>query len=624
MNYEGMEIELEPQKLKSKFGHQSSPSSSWSSSTNMKVASGEAQETETQRIERVFTTTVATVIRGWNDFFHSRTGRNGCRLGGIIRIGFAVLFLYDRILLGLDLDLFFCPEDGLVPFTVGHEDGDFDDKAGNWTLFRLAPTSGSFLKVFHWIGCLHGLLLLLGVAPRFQLLGIYVNIVSYLNHNRLVWDGEDIMFKLWALLLFFLPLDHFTAYDLFAQNCSSSTFRQTKDQDSSTWPMWPFRLWQIQICAIYFGTALGKLNGPEWPSGMALYYTSHMSDFFPGIFNPDFLFHRMLPLKLLCWTILVLETACVATVWIPVLRIPTVITMIVLHVGIESSIVMHCFEWLAIVGWLVFLVQPSIPLDQTPIKIRAYNNKRSTTRFISGRALNILLGTVVVVMVLEATPTTEHMSSMLLLKPLEPIFNVLSNTRKALHNTVDLHLELGKLERGWWARHSGTIDQHRNSFFQAYIVFDDHTEAVWKSPDWSQLGAWSRKRYTRHMNFYRHLEQKRNANVWVHLCKQLAVAYGPSVAAVEMSAIWEKAVPPPATLGWFDSPAQQPMEKGEDSLVALLLCHNALDEATCQAEADQGHCLSDKGHMMQNCAYTCHFCDSNEVIWPKDGVSNAQ
>jgi Vitamin K-dependent gamma-carboxylase/ShK domain-like len=615
--YKGIEIELESQELNGVLGHQSSSSSSSSSSTTMKVASGEALEKEPQRIERLLTTTVATLMRGWNELFHSRTGRNGCRLGGIMRIGFAVLFLYDRILLGLDLDLFFCPEDGLVPFTVGHEDGDFDDKAGNWTLFRLAPESGSFLKVFHWVGCLQGLLLLLGVAPRFQLVGIYVNIVSYLNHNRLVWDGEDVMFKLWTLLLFFLPLDHFTARDLFESHCHQK-------EHESTWPMWPFRLWQIQICAIYFGTALVKLNGSEWPSGMALYYSSHMSDFFPGIFNPDFLFHQLLPLKLLCWTILVLEAVCVATVWIPVLRIPTIIAMIVMHVGVEVSMVMHCFEWLVIVGWLAFLVQPVQPFDHQAPSIRRACKKRSTQILLSGRALNIVLGTAIVVMVLEATPTTEPMSSMLLLKPLEPIFNALSFTRKALHNTVDPHLELGKLERGWWARHSGTIDQHRNLFFQAYIVFDDHTEAVWKSPDWSQLDPWSRKRYTRHMNFYRHLEQKRNAHVWVHLCKQLAVAYGPSVAAVEMSAVWEQAVPPPATLGWFDSPAQQPMEKGEDSLVALLLCHDALDETTCQAEAGQGHCLSERAHMMQNCAYTCHFCDSNEVIWPKDGVSNSQ
>ena len=82
----------------------------------------------------------------------------------------------------------------------------------------------------------------------------------------------------------------------------------------------------------------------------------HTVDFYGGIFNPDFIFDRMGPLLLMTYASLFLESVCVVTAWIwPTI---TVVAMVGLHLGIEASMNMHCFEWLCVLGWLMFLVQP--------------------------------------------------------------------------------------------------------------------------------------------------------------------------------------------------------------------------------------------------------------------------
>ena len=52
-----------------------------------------------------------------SDFFHARTGPQGCLLGGWLRIGYATLFILDRLLWTVDLEYFFY-QSGVLPTRV--------------------------------------------------------------------------------------------------------------------------------------------------------------------------------------------------------------------------------------------------------------------------------------------------------------------------------------------------------------------------------------------------------------------------------------------------------------------------------------------------------------------------
>ena len=288
----------------------------------------------------------------WDSFFHARTGIQGCKVAGYMRMGFALCFLIDRIIMLFFLDFYFSPTNGVMPFRVTRHNWDLI----GWhqkSLFALFPESEAFLWMMAIIGILQGVILFLGATRhlRFHMLCLWWNILSFKNHNVLFWDGEDDLFKLWAFLLLFFPLDHCTIYDRFG-------FHTSLDLASSSWPMWPFRIFQIEVMLIYMGASLAKVVVEEWQDGSALFRISYGIQDYPGIFNPELLFGRYGSLKLLTWSSVLVEGLCYITVWIPALRNWSVRLMMLFHVGIDLSMNMNMFEWLACVGWCVLLIQP--------------------------------------------------------------------------------------------------------------------------------------------------------------------------------------------------------------------------------------------------------------------------
>lgn len=134
---------------------------------------------------------------GWNTFFHSRFGLEGLKLVGWLRMFYAVLFVVDRLCMGIDFDFLFSPtHGGVLNYHIGQQNPNAN-VPGLWTLFALAPDSEALLWGLHYAGLVQGILLFLGVAPKFQLICLYINLISFQHHNFMLWDGEDRMFKLW-------------------------------------------------------------------------------------------------------------------------------------------------------------------------------------------------------------------------------------------------------------------------------------------------------------------------------------------------------------------------------------------------------------------------------------------
>jgi len=300
------------------------------------------------------------LIRSLVRFFDAPCGESGLKYAGIIRILFALLFLYDRILLGFQLDFFYgvYDENGigvLPPLSSRGEIGRSELDQGPWfNLFDiLEEYDGFMVKMLYGFGIFHAVCLLYGVYSRFNAFCIYVNIVSFQNRGvNMMFDKQDDLMLLVSFYLIFLPLSYkYTAIDLGLKQPSKS---------SSSYPrMWPFRLLQIQTACLFTGVGHAKLvSDIWWPSGMAMYFLVHQQDFFGGFFTPESIFHRVGPLKLLTLTSLGLETSCWFLVWIPKLKRPVVYAMILFHLAIEAAMNIHVFQWLSIVCWLSFLVEP--------------------------------------------------------------------------------------------------------------------------------------------------------------------------------------------------------------------------------------------------------------------------
>lgn len=216
----------------------------------------------------------------WNDFFHSRAKSPGV-LCGYLRLWFALLVLFDRLLLTVDFHWFFLS--GIMPckqhYVYGYEEHYLRDTGSNYPVppSILCYIAGSVVSpdyspyvfwCFHILGVIHALLLFLGIYPKVQLIGLHINMLAFHFHSDLMWDGEDIMFKLWNFLFLFLPLQQVTIFDRFHGLLSRRKFFA---EDHRDWPMWPFRLFQLELCFLYLGAGYTKGSTETWSSGNALY-----------------------------------------------------------------------------------------------------------------------------------------------------------------------------------------------------------------------------------------------------------------------------------------------------------------------------------------------------------------
>lgn len=135
---------------------------------------------------------------------------------------------------------------------------------GLFTILSLAPESPLLYWAMHILTMVVAFLLLLGIAPRLMVILLHCCLLTFHHHNGLMWDGEDAMFRCWNVLFLFLPLHRVTIYEWMG--------KLTEEQKQQTWPMWPFRLWQLEICYIYLGAGFGKLASERWQNGTAMYH----------------------------------------------------------------------------------------------------------------------------------------------------------------------------------------------------------------------------------------------------------------------------------------------------------------------------------------------------------------
>lgn len=515
-----------------------------------------------------------------DNFFHRRvTDPASFRLCGYIRMAHAFLIICDRLLLTVDFRWFFLS--GMIPYDANSK----DFYPSQFTFFSMIPPDSS---AWYWglhITCIvQAVLLFLGVFPKFQLAGIHLIMLSFYHHNDRLWDGEDEMFRMWDLMLFFLPLNHVTIFDRFKGPTESST------KSSLSWPMWPVRLWQVEVSFIYFGASFGKLQNPRWLYGHALQHVIHTNDFFGGIFAPDFMFNRVGPLRLLTYTSLMLETISPVSAWIAPRT--TAILMILLHLGIEMAMNMHCFEWLSMIGWSIFLIQGN---KEAPIQGSRISRMTITS------AVMFFLGIV-------AYQTT----------PLEQIFFLVPESWQQgvgrlimfrnEHPVPLLHI------LGWsqhdWDMYSGAPSE---SFY--HEAFDATGKTIWSSPRWEGLKWYEQKRWQRPMTFYDGLEdageEAKAAFAW-YLVEKYNVTTSLQIV---------KHISEPNDSFWnnygnfsFWDKAKHTVSRTETREVYLLnVCADWHE--LCQERASQNGCL-DQGFpwMRYHCRKTCNFCSRIEDI----------
>lgn len=314
------------------------------------------------------------------------------------------------------------------------------------------------------------------------------------------------------------------------------------------------------------------------------------------MFNPDFLFDRLGPLKLLTWMSLLIETSGWILVWVPQMRVPVVISMILLHLGIEVTMNMHCFEWLAITGWLVFFLQP----DKT---IATKKESRFSTR-------TMLADIFIMFFLLWGFAYQVPALSEVFPRSLEPIVQRVYRAQENIRGVLSPLLNPVGAYQGPFNMYDGGWGWQSFRFFVEIDMRDGSVEK-WESPDWMNMTILERKRNMRLMNYYSTFEQG-SQRLRVHLLRTLAQEVEAQVgefSRMTLKEIVEIAPNPKTDAGWFASVRSSPLREEAYPIVSLFPRPPCKDNsARCYVHYD-AHC---DWHRERACPESCGLCKEDE------------
>jgi len=271
----------------------------------------------------------------WNRFFFAERDP---RLASVLRIGYGVLLLIYLAIWIPDLRMWFS-DTGLMPVVDGR-----------LIINEDAPSLIAWLPQHDWLLFLcfglffaSAVALLVGWQTRVQAVLVLFWLTAFQHRNIAIVDGEDTIFRLFAFYLALCPAGW--AYSVDA--------RLRKGDPVPPIP-WGLRLFQIQMSVIYLSSAIEKSSGHDWTSGKALYYVARLDDSFGRLPVPDFLFTHLGLIKLMTWSVLVLEWALPVLLWMKRSRKAAIVVGIVFHLSVDYTMNLFLFHWIMILGLLSF------------------------------------------------------------------------------------------------------------------------------------------------------------------------------------------------------------------------------------------------------------------------------
>lgn len=118
-------------------------------------------------------------------------------------------------------------------------------------------------------------------------------------------------------------------------------------------PVWPLRLFQVQICFMFFACGLEKMKSEVWADGTAMYYVFRLHDFY-RVPVPEFFTENLALLKIASWGVVLMEIVAPILIWFKETRRFTLILLILFHIGTDLSMNLMMFHWVMITGWISF------------------------------------------------------------------------------------------------------------------------------------------------------------------------------------------------------------------------------------------------------------------------------
>jgi hypothetical protein len=241
---------------------------------------------------------------------------------------------------------------------------------GTRSLFDWLPPTDRWLWICWSLLVIQAVLLAAGLFTRFQAACVFFLLLSFQHRNTIITDAEDGLFRIFTLLLVFMP----AAGDVWSLDAWIR--RRRRRPPPPVRPAWALRLVQFQVCLVMLLAGLHKLDGGTWRVGTALYYVFHLDDWTFHWPLPQFLRESLFLSRILSWGTLALELGAPFLIWFRETRRAVLVALVLFHLTLEYAMNLFLFQWIMLAGWLTHTSRSD--LDWLRHLWRAWTRRRTT------------------------------------------------------------------------------------------------------------------------------------------------------------------------------------------------------------------------------------------------------
>lgn len=271
------------------------------------------------------------LIKNILDNYYSMHSTNKYLYGtSLARVGLGLIILYNYLILYFQRDILLT-NNSIVGKTVN-----------DFSIYNYITNDVIFEFIYH-IGIFVVILYILGIYTFVIGIFNYLFVFSYINHTYLISDGGD---NLLLLLLFYL---------LFTNNSVHYSLKPTRySTNKQLIILHNFAVYTciIQICIVYFISAMYQVNGEKWFNGTAIYYISQVNVFFN--YNIDsFLTNNVYTITLLTYASILIKIAFPFLIFNKKTKFIIITCIILFHLGIAVFMGLITFALTMIVAELL-------------------------------------------------------------------------------------------------------------------------------------------------------------------------------------------------------------------------------------------------------------------------------
>lgn len=214
-----------------------------------------------------------------------------------------------------------------------------------WRWFALESTTAVWLALVALVVC--AVAVVVGFRPTVFLLATFVLLVAVQRRSPPILNSGDVVLRDLALLLAFTPSGAALSIDRWRRHGREAL------RSAPLVAPWGMRLVQLQMMLVYFFAFWGK-SGELWRDGTAVSTAFRLDDL--QRFTPfDVLVENTTVVALLTWGTLAVELALATLLWNRRLRPVLIVLGVVLHVLIDTFVLVGFFGIAMIAGLMTFL-----------------------------------------------------------------------------------------------------------------------------------------------------------------------------------------------------------------------------------------------------------------------------